>query len=291
MSGTLPAVYHRIIASIRNLLDLIYSMADARDLTKRLPEGFKFAAIYADTLDDLRGLYMAQINPCGFHRCFKLGVVLLPILCVLGCHVDKKKATEAKIEGSPASEHTHPTGVSALGTPNEGSKAQYGLVPIRDESGAQTKLQDFLGKPLIVFFGYASCSSICPTSLGYLAQELDLLGEDRKRVVPIFISIDAKGDSTEKVREFVRQFASDIRGFTGSQESIRQLIDAFKPLGNYVPPTDPSLTHTMSHFRSFLLVDPKGQITGMFAPPFKREALAKFIATHLNWYQAEETTP
>jgi protein SCO1/2 len=171
----------------------------------------------------------------------------------------------------------------------EGSKSHvddggsYGLVPLVDESGSLIKLQDFLGKPLIVFFGYASCSSVCPTSLAYMAQELDSLGEDRKRVTPMFISVDTNVDSPDKIRNFIRQFAPDIKGVTGSEEHIQRMVAAFKPLGGYYSNTDSSGKHSQAHFQSFVLVDAKGQITGMLAPPFEKGALAKYISTHLKW--------
>jgi cytochrome oxidase Cu insertion factor (SCO1/SenC/PrrC family) len=210
----------------------------------------------------------------------------------LSCYTEKNKLIEDKAApstplamASQANESQHD------GAANSRSSAavQYSLVPITDENGASAKLQDYDGKPLIVFFGYASCGSVCPTSLAYLAQELDLLGDERKRIVPIFISIDSQSDTSEKVRLFVKQFASDIKGFTGTAESIRQLVTAFKPLGNYVSPTQRSSSHSLSHFRSFLLVDPKGQISGMFAPPYERGALASFISKHLLWYQSEHS--
>lgn len=232
---------------------------------------------------------MTNLTQDLLHSLFGLSVSMALVSNSMGCYAEKNKSLEERSKDGFAAvkaSEAHPNH-QANSSPTDA--IQYNLVPITDENGASTKLQDFVGKPLIVFFGYASCGSICPTSLAYLAQELDILGDERKRIVPVFISIDSKGDTSEKVRLFVKQFAPDIKGFTGTAEGIGQLVTAFKPLGNYVAPTQNSSSHSLSHFRSFILVDPKGEISGMFAPPYSKGALAKFISTHLNWYQSEHS--
>lgn len=223
------------------------------------------------------------------HSLFGFTVSLALVTSSLSCYAEKNKQIEDKSSPSSSSgkaaEAHHVVQANSRNT----GVVQYNLVPITDENGASAKLQDYVGRPLLVFFGYASCGSVCPTSLAYLAQELDLLGDERKRIVPVFISIDSQSDTSEKVRLFVKQFAPDIKGFTGTAESIGQLVTAFKPLGNYVSPTQNPSNHSLSHFQSFILVDPKGEISGMFAPPYAKGALAKFISKHLNWYQSEQS--
>jgi protein SCO1/2 len=235
---------------------------------------------------------MTNLTQDLLHSLFGLSVSMALVTSLQSCYAEKNK----QLDGKPSQSLTSGKASEASDTHHEAQAnsrstgaVQYNLVPITDENGASAKLQDYVGRPLIVFFGYASCGSVCPTSLAYLAQELDLLGDERKRIVPIFISIDSQSDTSEKVRLFVKQFAPDIKGFTGTSESIGQLVSAFKPLGNYVSPTESSSSHSLSHFRSFILVDTKGEISGMFAPPYAKGALAKFISTHLNWYQSEHS--
>ena len=52
-------------------------------------------------------------------------------------------------------------------------------------------LHDFRGKLVLLYFGYASCPDVCPTSLALLSSALkELSAEEAAQIQPIFISVD-----------------------------------------------------------------------------------------------------
>ena len=58
----------------------------------------------------------------------------------------------------------------------------------------------------MVAFGYTFCLDVCPIELASMAAALDALGEDAKKIQPMFISIDPERDTPERLREYVANF-------------------------------------------------------------------------------------
>jgi protein SCO1/2 len=62
------------------------------------------------------------------------------------------------------------------------------------------------GKLLIVYFGYASCPDVCPTTMADLGKALGRLGEDAEAVEFAFITVDPARDSSAVLAPYVRSF-------------------------------------------------------------------------------------
>ncbi|MCX8006146.1 MAG: SCO family protein, partial [Burkholderiaceae bacterium] len=68
---------------------------------------------------------------------------------------------------------------------------------LRDPSGAQRTLAEFRGKLVLVFFGYARCPDICPTTLADMAEVKRRLGKDGDRLQVIFVTVDPERDTPQ----------------------------------------------------------------------------------------------
>ena len=64
-----------------------------------------------------------------------------------------------------------------------------------DPTGTPRSLADYHGKVVMLFFGYTNCPDECPTTLAKMAQAVDRLGEDGKRVQGIFVTVDPVRDT------------------------------------------------------------------------------------------------
>lgn len=78
------------------------------------------------------------------------------------------------------------------------------------------------------FFGFTNCPDICPTTLGELAQLMDLLGPDAQKTQPLFISIDPERDRVETMAEYVSAFHPSIVGLTGTETEVTATAKSFK---------------------------------------------------------------
>lgn len=80
----------------------------------------------------------------------------------------------------------------------------------------------------MVFFGFANCPDVCPTTLQKIVRAHDALGDLKSKIAPIFITIDPLRDDVETLKTYVETFSPDIIGLTGSEAEIEDVIKKFK---------------------------------------------------------------
>ena len=112
--------------------------------------------------------------------------------------------------------------------PQENTAQIGGSFSLINQDGALVSDKDFRGKIMLVFFGFTSCTDICPATAATLARTMELLGDKAKDVAPIFISVDPKRDNPQALKTFLSKFDSRITGLTGSAEHLKNVADAYK---------------------------------------------------------------
>lgn len=89
-------------------------------------------------------------------------------------------------------------------------------------------LRELRGKVVLVYFGYTFCPDICPTSLAFTSQGLNLLTPDElARTQVLFISVDPERDTLEKLKEYGAFFHPNILGLTGSPQQIAAVAKSY----------------------------------------------------------------
>ncbi len=104
--------------------------------------------------------------------------------------------------------------------------------PVMDDftlSSAQgpVSLSDFHGKVVVLYFGYTFCPDVCPTTLAVLNQAVTGLGDSAQNVQVIFISVDWKRDTPEKLAQYTAHFNPAFLGLTGPQPQIDLITKEF----------------------------------------------------------------
>ena len=109
-------------------------------------------------------------------------IVLIGALLVLGI------AIFALAQTRPNSKVTTQSGTALIG----------GVFELTDHTGKQVSDKDYLGKFMLVYFGFTYCPDICPTELQNIAGALDIIGDKRrKQITPLFVTIDPERDTRE----------------------------------------------------------------------------------------------
>lgn len=91
---------------------------------------------------------------------------------------------------------------------------------LRAQTG-QLALHDLRGKVVLLYFGYTLCPDICPTSLAFTAQGLAQLNtQELEKVQMLFVTVDPKRDTLERLKEYTTFFHPSIIGLTGAPEEI-----------------------------------------------------------------------
>ena len=127
---------------------------------------------------------------------------------------------------------------------------------LTDHQGMIRTEEDFAGRWMLIFFGFANCPDICPTTLAEVAAVMEGLGEEAQKVQPVFISIDPARDTPEALAEFVPLFDDRILGLTGTPEQISATAETFPIYFERIEEASAPDGYTMSHTSHLFLFGP-----------------------------------
>lgn len=117
--------------------------------------------------------------------------------------------------------------------------------------------EDFAGRWMLVFFGFANCPDVCPTTLSEIAAVMERLGENAEQVQPLFISIDPERDTPSALAGFVPRFDAGIIGLTGTPDQIERTSDTFKIFYEKIEEASAPDGYTMGHSSRLFLFGPE----------------------------------
>jgi protein SCO1/2 len=137
--------------------------------------------------------------------------------------------------------------------------------PFLLEAAGGTRVSDasLRGRWLLIYFGYASCPEICPTTLGAIAAALEKLGPIAAKIQPVFITIDPERDTPERADAFAKAFDPRILGLSGSAVEVAAVAKEYRVFFRKVPTADPS-QYLMEHSSYVFLMDPQGRYVTLF---------------------------
>ena len=78
--------------------------------------------------------------------------------------------------------------------------------PLTDADGKPRTLADFKGKVVVLFFGYAQCPDVCPTTMAEMAQVKQQLGADGDKLQVLFVTVDPERDTPEVMKAYMGAF-------------------------------------------------------------------------------------
>ena len=130
----------------------------------------------------------------------------------------------------------------------------------------------------MVFFGFTSCTSMCPMTMAELGKMFRMLEADKVSSLPevVMISIDPKRDTLSKLKHYVKGFDSHFFGARGSVKSIRKMTREMGIVYMKVAPLagESAENYNIQHSGAVMLFNPAGQLTAFFTPPLHADALA-----------------
>ena len=130
---------------------------------------------------------------------------------------------------------------------------------LTDHAGKPRTLADFRGKVVVLFFGYAQCPDVCPTTLAALAEAMRQLGPDAAKVQVLFVTVDPERDTRELMSSYVTAFDPSFLGLSGDAEATARTAKEFKILYQKQPGKTPE-SYTVDHSAGTFIFDPQGRL-------------------------------
>lgn len=158
------------------------------------------------------------------------------------------------------------------------SAAIGGPFQLLDQDAKPVSEQDFKGKPLLVFFGFAHCPDICPTTLFEISEVLRKLGTDADRVNALFITVDPERDSPAVLKDYLSSFEPQIHGLSGDLAAIAAVEKIYRVYAKKVPLEGGE--YTMDHSAVLYLMNKEGK----FVAPFNLKRPPEDAAADLRRY-------
>ena len=128
-----------------------------------------------------------------------------------------------------------------------------------DHNSRPRTLADFRGKVVVIFFGFAQCPDVCPTTLSELAAVARELGKDADRMQVLFVTVDPERDTPEVLRQYVPSFDPRFLGLYGDAEATARAAKAFKIFYQKQPLKD-STTYSVDHSAGTYILDREGRL-------------------------------
>ena len=112
-----------------------------------------------------------------------------------------------------------------------------------------------INKHKLIYFGYTYCPDVCPFDILKLDRLFTENIEINQSIVPIFITVDPKRDSTDEIRDFLQNFNNKIVGLTGSSNQIDAILKQYRIYRKFSEDPDSSDDYLINHTSLFYLVD------------------------------------
>jgi protein SCO1/2 len=144
---------------------------------------------------------------------------------------------------------------------------QAPVFSLRGSDGTEVKPGRYLGKVVLIGFGYTSCPDVCPTTLATLAQARRKLGPSAADVQVIYVTVDPERDTVERMSKYLAAFDRTFIGGTGSAE---QVAAAHKAYGVTAEKRRFGDDYAVSHSSSVYLIDRQGRLRALM--PYGRSA-------------------
>ncbi|HSN63132.1 MAG: SCO family protein [Azonexus sp.] len=130
---------------------------------------------------------------------------------------------------------------------------------LSDHNAQIRTLGDFKGKVVVIFFGYASCPDICPSTLSRLAAVMKALGPESERVQVLFVTVDPDRDTADRLRDFVPWFHPSFLGLRGNAQETKAVSEEFR-IFSARREVGSQLGYVLDHSSGAYVYDPAGRI-------------------------------
>ncbi len=148
---------------------------------------------------------------------------------------------------------------------------------LTDHDGQPFDNSRLKGKWSLVFFGYTNCPDVCPTTMTVMNKVAEMPGTP-KDTQYVFISVDPKRDTPDKLKDFVSFFNEKFIGATGEKSELDKFQEPLGVVYDFEGDTN-SDDYIVTHFAAIYIITPEGKERAYILPPHSARQVSR--AYHL----------
>lgn len=130
---------------------------------------------------------------------------------------------------------------------------------LTDADGKLRTMADFKGKVVVLFFGYAQCPDVCPTTMTEMAQVKKQLGADGDKLQVVFVTVDPERDTPAVMKAYMEAFDSSFVALIPQPEQLAAVAKDFKLYYKKVDGKTPT-SYSMDHSAASYVYDKEGRL-------------------------------
>ena len=130
---------------------------------------------------------------------------------------------------------------------------------LTDTDGKVRTLADFKGKVVVLFFGFAQCPDVCPTTMLEMAQVKQQLGADGDKLQVLFVTVDPERDTPVVMKAYMNAFDPSFVALIPTPEQLAAMAKDYKAYYKKVEGKTPT-SYSMDHSAASYIYDTEGRL-------------------------------
>ncbi|KAM8909581.1 protein SCO2 homolog, mitochondrial isoform 1-T2 [Spinachia spinachia] len=165
-----------------------------------------------------------------------------------------------------------------------------GAFSLLDHGGRRRTKADFLGRWVLLYFGFTHCPDICPEELDKLCGAVAALDQDATMppVQPLFVTVDPERDDPPALARYVRDFHPRLIGLTGTPEEVKRAGRDYRVYAS-AGPKDEDGDYIVDHTILIYLVSPDGLFLDYYNRMKDQEQIVDSVRNHIKNYEPLDT--
>lgn len=154
-----------------------------------------------------------------------------------------------------------------------------------DHQGQRRTKKDFLGRWVLLYFGFTHCPDICPDELDKLSAVVAALDQEASLppVQPLFITVDPERDNVPALAGYVKDFHPRLIGLTGTSEEVKHAGRDYRVYAS-AGPKDEDGDYIVDHSILIYLISPEGLFLDYYNRMKNQDQITQSVRNHIQNY-------
>lgn len=141
--------------------------------------------------------------------------------------------------------------------------------------GEPIAIKQLRDKIVLLNFGFTSCPDVCPMVLSELARLQQALDNEATKLQVVFVTVDPKRDSLQKLQQYLAHFHSSFIGMR--DDNLDAITAVMKRYGGALVSDQSGEEVTISHSDYVYMINRDGHVSGFYDIASKYDELVAAV--------------